>query len=724
MQDIYVLRFPCFSIRSDSSVIFPLKGLSYTSTPEICVARKLGCKITIKHGLIIPKIKNGDSYVFRDYVKKCVSERNKAKVTSGKKSLDDLLWKELCNATYGKVCQGLGEKRVFDLREKKTVTLGPSKITNPAFAAYITSFARATLSEIINSVPRNRVVFSCTTDGFMTNATREEVERLQNGTMCELFRKSSASVQPDGEGKVLEVKHRIARPLGWRTRGQATMQMGSILKDVEIEKEDKKMEKVISKITGKVARKINLDESLFLAKASIRLNKERQWMEREEGDGSLIVNNEIIRLFLNRDPKTRLPFLGKSSIKDILAGADFIQMETSKMLSMEFDWKRIPYGVDEMTIWDPEFMKGETPQVKGPTYWSFNKHIYYSTRPLMSYDEYQDVRHCWEFYSAKEKKCIKTPEDLAMFAEYVNSSVSLQKSGADSYLKEYMPDIMRMIQYLQYAIRQSCAGLEYLPPEGCMTATEWVKSVNKVLSNYTFNDNDDGFYYRPKINAEYLYAAISYEDWVKIERQNKAIDRRFVKYQSHHIPKTKRVLEMLNALKAQVPQMNNLDIEDMVSNETCKIFDIEEIRRDKKNSKSKCEHINNKIKYETHLTDDLYSQDDYEYDEEKDRIKVNTSRLIGNQLREAVKEIVMRLKPCRDYRLAELGDYCESEEEYQQIKNEWIERWREEDLERFNKNQRKEVKTLINEIPFDNFTLSNEVREMEQSRIKVKEDLP
>jgi len=526
----YEVRFPCLPIRSDSAVIFPLKGKSYTSTPEICVARKLGCKITIKHGLIIPKIKGEDSYVFRDYVKLCVSERNKAKVTSGKKSLDDLLWKELCNATYGKVCQGLGEKRVFDLREKKTVTLGPSKITNPAFAAYITSFARATLSEIINSIPRERVVFSCTTDGFMTNASRVEVESIQNGMMCSLFRQSSAAVQPDGNGKVLEIKHRIARPLGWRTRGQATMQIGSMLKNVEVE-EDSKMVKRMSNITGKVARTINLDESLFLAKASIRLNKERQWMEREEGDGTLIVNNEIIKLFLNRSPNTRLPFLGKSSIKDILAGADFIQMETSKMLSMEFDWKRIPYGVDEMTIWDPQFMNEVTPQLKGSTYWNFNKHIYFSTRPLMNYDEYQDVRHCWEFYTAKEKKCIKTSEDLATFGEYVNSSVSLQKSGADSYLKEYMPDIMRMLQYLTYAIRQSCAGLTYLPPNGCLTAVEWERSVNKVLSNFTFNDNDDNFHYTPKINAEYIYQAITYEEWLTIQRKNKAVYRRFVEYQ-------------------------------------------------------------------------------------------------------------------------------------------------------------------------------------------------
>jgi len=87
---------------------------------------------------------------------------------------------------------------------------------------------------------------------------------------------------------------------------------------------------------------------------------------------------------------------------------------------------------------------------------------------------------------------------------------------------------MRMLQYLTYAIRQSCAGLHYLPPNGCVTAVEWERSVNKVLSKFTYNDNDDGIFYTPKINAEYIYQAITFEDWLTIQRKNKATYRRFV----------------------------------------------------------------------------------------------------------------------------------------------------------------------------------------------------
>ena len=50
------------------------------------------------------------------------------------------------------------------MREQQTKPLASSKITNPFFASYITSYVRAVLGEIINSLPENVMVFSCTTD--------------------------------------------------------------------------------------------------------------------------------------------------------------------------------------------------------------------------------------------------------------------------------------------------------------------------------------------------------------------------------------------------------------------------------------------------------------------------------------------------------------------------------------------------------------------------------
>ncbi len=53
--------------------------------------------------------------------------------------------------------------------------MSESDITNPFFAAYITSLVRAALGEILNNIPPERLVFSVTTDGFITNATSSEV---------------------------------------------------------------------------------------------------------------------------------------------------------------------------------------------------------------------------------------------------------------------------------------------------------------------------------------------------------------------------------------------------------------------------------------------------------------------------------------------------------------------------------------------------------------------
>ena len=63
-----------------------------------------------------------------------------------------LFWKEMMNSVYGKTAQGLREKRLYDLRTRDMKVLPPSKITNPYFASYITSFVRATLACIMNSI--------------------------------------------------------------------------------------------------------------------------------------------------------------------------------------------------------------------------------------------------------------------------------------------------------------------------------------------------------------------------------------------------------------------------------------------------------------------------------------------------------------------------------------------------------------------------------------------
>ena len=51
------------------------------------------------------------------------------------------------------------------------VKLPESEITQPYFAAFITSYTRAVLGEILNGFSPDVQVFSVTTDGFLSNAS-------------------------------------------------------------------------------------------------------------------------------------------------------------------------------------------------------------------------------------------------------------------------------------------------------------------------------------------------------------------------------------------------------------------------------------------------------------------------------------------------------------------------------------------------------------------------
>jgi hypothetical protein len=159
------VRYPTLPVRCDGSLIFPKSGISFCAAPEIYLAVKLGAAVEVLDGVIVPQA--ADKPIFRDFISDCVQKR----YAVGKNSLQGLFWKEISNSTYGKLAQGLKKRRIYDIGDSEMRELPPSKITNSPFAAYITSFTRAVLGEVMNTVPRNRMVFSCTTDGFITNAT-------------------------------------------------------------------------------------------------------------------------------------------------------------------------------------------------------------------------------------------------------------------------------------------------------------------------------------------------------------------------------------------------------------------------------------------------------------------------------------------------------------------------------------------------------------------------
>lgn len=300
-------RYPTLPVRTDNGLIFPLKGLSCCAAPELFVARKLGAKLTIKHGVIVPT--DNSRQIFGDFIKDCINKR----MNAGSKTLEGLFWKEISNSTYGKTAQGLHEKRVYDIRDREGKSLPPSKITNAYYASYISSFTRAVLGEIMNSVPANRMVFSCTTDGFICNMTDDEAVVCQQGVLSTLYATQRRLLTKDST--VLDKKHAVKRPLGWRTRGQATLDVGDV-------------------------HPRQSDFHIVLAKGGIYTPP-----EFEEDDEQ---NAEIVRMFFERNPDTRIEVEAKTGVRDMVEyNADFVEKIFSKRLNMEFDWKRAPYAVTE-----------------------------------------------------------------------------------------------------------------------------------------------------------------------------------------------------------------------------------------------------------------------------------------------------------------------------------------------------------------------------------------
>ena len=353
-------RFPCLPVRSSGGLVFPLRGESYCCSPEIYLALRLGAQVEIVTGCVLPA--SFDQRPFETFIVECSKRRR----SFPKGSLEELFWKELANSVYGKTAQGLQKKRCFDSRSGQHVRLPQSKITNPYFAAFTTSFVRAVLGEIIAALPLNRTVCSATTDGFLTNATDDEVMAATDGPLCRLF--AQARLRICGDITVVEKKHRIAQPLGWRTRGQATL--------VEIP-----------------------GEKPVLAKAGLKPPMKDKAQH----------NDWIVDTFITRNADTKQTVTTLRSLPDIWKhGGDLVPKEIVRRVSMDFDWKRRP-------------VNPSTRPIRGI------EHVYFDTVPWRTVDEFQRCREAWEQFHGQTGTVLKTVDDLGQFEDF--RAVNIQKTG-------------------------------------------------------------------------------------------------------------------------------------------------------------------------------------------------------------------------------------------------------------------------------------------------------
>jgi hypothetical protein len=178
------------------------------------------------------------------------------------------------------------------------------------------------------------------------------------------------------------------------------------------------------------------DERYVLAKGGIKL---------PDPASKPAENSQIIDLFLNRQPTDTMMMKLGLGIRDMYElGADFVDREMEKVLSMEFDWKRRPKN--------PVMAEGQG-----------YRHLQFQTSPWQTIEQFQKTRQIWEQYNMSQRRCLKTVEDLDAFASFHESSLSTE-GDASKYLRKDQGDLKRLRQELLIAWKLRKAGTHELKP--------------------------------------------------------------------------------------------------------------------------------------------------------------------------------------------------------------------------------------------------------------------
>jgi len=206
-------------------LVYPMRGETRATSPEIALAMRLGAESEILHGVVIPWVLPGLNRPkpFEGVISELTNRRRQH--PDG--SFENAMHKDLGNSLYGKTVQGVRGKKAYNTKTDTHEPIGKSKITNIFIGACVTGLVRALLSELIAGVPRHYIIVSATTDSIITNCPQDEIP--MNGPVARFMgrvRQRLAELDTSGRTKpdLLDVKSHTARLLSWRTRGIATLE--------------------------------------------------------------------------------------------------------------------------------------------------------------------------------------------------------------------------------------------------------------------------------------------------------------------------------------------------------------------------------------------------------------------------------------------------------------------------------------------------------------------
>lgn len=372
------VRFPVFACDGGArGLIFPRRGETHAWASEIVVARSLGAKIKILDGYKIPWL--DQRYPLAIFAEEMTAIRNDAKAR--KEGFSDMLAKEIANSAYGKMGQGLKDKSVFNMQKGQNEKLGPSRITCPFFAGFITAMVRAVLAEILNALPREREVVNVITDGFLSNATEDEVRAACKGPVSALFQECRLRVSGDGSG-ITEVKGTANSVCASRTRQHFSIGVGGAVLDGE--EDDGSDER--NNIAAHVG--IKFDDAKFEGLAPTEIKRRRSEL--------------LAELFADRVKGQALKETRLRNGRDLIDDpeCDITVEAYEHRLQMEYDFKR---QVDVVS----------TAALAGA------EHLTFTTLPWETLEDFNQ----WRDGVEANPFVLKTPEDL----EELKRAVALHK---------------------------------------------------------------------------------------------------------------------------------------------------------------------------------------------------------------------------------------------------------------------------------------------------------
>jgi hypothetical protein len=427
-------RFPSLPVRAgDRGLIYPLSGVSYCTGAELVVALELGADITVEHGVIVPYADDERPFA------KFTTTINDIRAAHPKGSIFERMAKEIGNSLYGKIAQGVETmkarsdknhgRRVFNTVVGEMTTLPPSAITQPILAAFTTGLVRAVLSEIISRLPEHRVVYSATTDGFLTNATLDEID--MSGPAATVFAELRSHVSDNPTA--IEEKHRIAQVIVTKTRGT-----------------------ISTKPNNKSAQ-----GKPVLARAGQRLEVRYAdpWEECREWEELIKTRN-----FDTAGSHRQFIPLRPQWLKD----ADLITFDRTSRINLCFDLKRRPMNVRD----------------KGGI-------VAFDTVPWTSVDEFSQARDAYDRWRADNKRVLKTTRDWQDFTSWFEARPGRRAAGVRGTRPRIVTLFMRAYARGEIGLpgKDYVKAAEFLTENGWKTAAANIKDA-KRRGRLNFNHID------------------------------------------------------------------------------------------------------------------------------------------------------------------------------------------------------------------------------------------